>query len=109
MTRSARLIAGAKWRSTCGGNHIVKGYARWFGVDPICAITELRILGVDVATKYEAQIRLTITARANARTKLRAEKLAAKTRPTGVEWTADWPIEWIPADEEDVSVDSIPF
>ncbi len=108
MRRPARLIAAAKWRSSYGGNHIVKSYARWFGIDLICAVVELRMIGVDVAPEYEQQLRLTIAARAKARAKRAAEKLAAKTRPIEIEWPDDWPVEWIPTDDES-SIDSIPF
>jgi hypothetical protein len=62
-------MAAVKWRSGYGGKNIVRGYARWFGVDPICAITELRMLGVAVDPDYEAQLRQTIAARAGWRAK----------------------------------------
>lgn len=64
MRRPARLIAAVKWRSWYGGKNPVRGYTRWFGVDPICAITELRMLGVAVDPEYEAQLRRTIAPRA---------------------------------------------
>jgi hypothetical protein len=44
MRRPARLMAAVKWRAGYGGKNIVRGYARWFGVDLVCAITELRML-----------------------------------------------------------------
>jgi hypothetical protein len=44
MRRPARLQVAVKWRSGYGGKDIVRGYARWFGVDLVCAIVELRML-----------------------------------------------------------------
>lgn len=35
MRRPARLMAAVKWRAGYGGKNIVRGYARWFGVDLI--------------------------------------------------------------------------
>ena len=110
MRRPARLMAAVAWRSGYGGKNLVRGYARWFGVDLICAITELRMLGVAVDPEYEAQLRRTIAARAGWRARRRAEKLAAKTRPVEIEWPDDWPVEWIPSESEaDVAFDDIPF
>lgn len=110
MRRATRLMAAVKWRAGYGGKHIVRGYARWFGVDLICAITELRMLGVAVDPEYETQLRLTITARAIWRARRRAEKLAAKIRPVEIEWPDDWPVEWIPTEAEaDTVLDDCPF
>jgi hypothetical protein len=110
MRRPARLMAAMKWRSGYGGKNLVRGYARWFGVDLICAITELRMLGVAVDPEYEAQLRRSIAARAGWRARRRAEKLAAKTRPVEIEWPDDWPVEWIPTEEDaDAVFDDIPF
>jgi len=108
MRRPARLQAAVKWRAGYGGKHIVRGYARWFGVDLMCAIVELRMLGVAIDTEYEQQVRRTIAARAEARARWRAAKLAAKTNRVEIEWPDDWPAEWIPSDEG-VSFDEIPF
>jgi hypothetical protein len=111
MRRSARLAAALKWRSGYGGKNVVRGYARWFGVDLLCAVFELRMLGVEVDAAYEQQLRRTIVARAAARATWRKEKVAAKTRPVEIEWPADWPIEWTPTDEDEnvISIDANPY
>lgn len=108
MRRSARLQAAVAWRSSYRGKNLVRGYARWFGVDLVCAILELRMLGVAIDAEYEREVRHTIAARTEARARWRAARLAAKTKPPEIEWTDDWPAEWIPSDE-DVSFDEIPF
>jgi hypothetical protein len=109
MRRPARLQAAVKWRAGYGGNHIVRGYARWFGVDLLCAMVELRMLGVAIDAEYEQQVRRTIAARAAGRARWRASKLAAKTKPREIEWPDDWPVEWIPSEDDEASLDEIPF
>ena len=83
MRRPARLQAAVKWRAGYGGKNIVRGYARWFGVDLVCAMVELCILGVAVDAEYEQKVRRAIAARAEARARWRAAtaKRAAKTNP----------------------------
>lgn len=109
MRRAARLQAAVKWRAGYGGKHIVRGYARWFGVDLLCAIVELRTLGVAIDAEYEQRVRRTIAARAEGRARWRAAELAAKTKPREIEWLDDWPAEWIPNENDEASLDEIPF
>ncbi|MBS4535343.1 hypothetical protein GOQ29_06895 [Clostridium sp. D2Q-14] len=45
-----------KWIPTYEGKNIVKGYSKWFGVDKVCAITDLELLGYEVDSKYKEQI-----------------------------------------------------
>ena len=95
-----------------GGKNVVRGYARWFGVDVLCAIVELRMLGTTVPAEYEAQIRQTIAARNEARTRLRAANLAKKSRAAAIEWPDDWPAEWILGDDDGsgiVAVEGNPY
>ena len=48
MKQPARLQSAAHWIPTYQGKNVVRGYARWFGVDPGCALTELLLLDVDL-------------------------------------------------------------
>ena len=57
MKRSSRLQVAEEWSKNYTGTKIVKGYSKWFGVDLICAITELRLVGVEVSEEYEAKVR----------------------------------------------------
>jgi hypothetical protein len=109
MRRPARLQAAVKWRSGYGGKNIVRSYARWFGVDLVCAIVELRMLGVAIDAEYEQQVQRSIATRAEARARWRAAKLAAKTNPPEIDWPHDWPVEWIPSDQDDAPFEEIPF
>jgi len=56
MTRRDRLVIAKKWIPNYSGKSIVKGYAKWFGVDLICTIKELRMIGVIVNESYEKQV-----------------------------------------------------
>ena len=113
MRRPARLQAAVKWRAGYGGKHIVRGYARWFGVDLLCAVVELRMLGVAIDAEYEQQVRRAIAARAEGRACLRAARLAAelaaKTKPREIDWPDEWPADWIPYENDEASLDEVPF
>lgn len=56
MTRHGRLESGKKWILKYTGKRIISGYAKWFAVDKICAIKELRMLGIDISEDKERQI-----------------------------------------------------
>jgi hypothetical protein len=46
------------------GRNIIAGYSKWFAVDLLCALVELRLLGVKIDQGREEQIKATIKARA---------------------------------------------
>jgi len=54
--KKQRLAAAKKWIPKYEGENLVKGYSKWFGVDKICAINELELLGNEIDTKYKEQI-----------------------------------------------------
>ncbi len=64
MKKQARLAHARStgWVSKYQGKNIVKGYRKWFGVDWLTAVRELRMLGVDVPPEREAEIRRTLLA-----------------------------------------------
>jgi len=55
MQRPGRLQSAKHWISTYSGGNIVKGYKKWFAVDLVCAIKELRMLGVKLDEQYVLQ------------------------------------------------------
>lgn len=69
MTRQQRLDSAkaTRWVEKYEGNNIIKSYGKWFAVDPLCAIIELRMLGVKITEERENQIKASIEARAAAR------------------------------------------
>lgn len=48
MDCSARLQSARPWLKTYNGNNIAAGYRRHFGVDWVCALRELEMLGVKI-------------------------------------------------------------
>ncbi len=78
MKRSARLQSAQSWIPTYRGKNIVRGYHNWYGVDLLCAIRELRMLGVAVNAEYEQRVRDTIEQKAKARARRREERQRAQ-------------------------------
>ena len=56
FSKQVRLNAATSWITTYDGKNIVSGYAKWFGVDKICAINELKLIGVVIPEMLENQI-----------------------------------------------------
>ena len=46
LSKHARLNSAANWIKKYNGKNIIAGYAKWFGVDKICAINELKSIGL---------------------------------------------------------------
>lgn len=62
MKREGRLQSAraTNWVGKFQGKHIVRAYRKWFGIDLLCAIAELRMLGVEVSSEYENQVRRSV-------------------------------------------------
>jgi len=56
LTRKARLSSAISWIKKYDGRNIISGYAKWYGVDKISAINELKTLGVSIHLDLEKQI-----------------------------------------------------
>jgi hypothetical protein len=56
LTKKNRLNSATVWIKGYNGKNIISGYAKWFGVDKICAIKELKTLGVVIPENLENQI-----------------------------------------------------
>lgn len=78
-TRIQRLEAAKKWIPTCRGDGLVRRYKKWFGVTDVCAVLELRMLGVDIPDARLEQARRDEQSRA-ARNARRKEKHACRVR-----------------------------
>lgn len=57
LNKKQRISIANDWLKFYNGKNIVKGYSNWFGVDLLCAIRELRIIGQIISKEYEIQIR----------------------------------------------------
>ena len=62
MTRKQRLASAkaTSWLEKHTGENPVFSYRKWFGVDILCAISELKILGFKLDPDYEVQIRKSV-------------------------------------------------
>ena len=56
LTKKRRLDSAKYWIIKYDGKNLISGYAKWFGVDKICAINELKTLGVIIPENLENQI-----------------------------------------------------
>lgn len=60
MNRAGRLQSAKKWLESFEGKNVVRGYARWFGVDLLCAAKELQLLKVKLDATYLERLRVTV-------------------------------------------------
>ena len=64
MARAARLQAAKRWLPAYRGKNVVRGYRKWFGMSEVCAVVELRMLGVELPDARLEQARRDEQARA---------------------------------------------
>jgi hypothetical protein len=66
MKRGGRLsyARATGWVEEYKGRNIIAGYSKWFAVDLLCALIELRLLGIKIDPGREEQIKASIKARA---------------------------------------------
>ena len=76
LTKKGRLASAKDWIIKYDGKNLISGYAKWFGVDKICAINELKTLGVIIPENLENQIVESLKRRIEQR-KLAKEKAEA--------------------------------
>lgn len=53
----------SEWIKGYNGKNLISGYAKWFGVDKICAMNELKIIGVTISETMEKQVLASVKAR----------------------------------------------
>lgn len=78
--RRQRLYVAERWIPTYTGKNIVKGYSKWFGVDKVCAIIELELLGHEIDPEYKEQIIKQRIARSKASKERKKEKEKEKEK-----------------------------
>lgn len=72
--RKHRLRSAKDWIKTYSGNSIVKGYSKKYSVNKLCAIKELRMIGVEISEEYENQLKQSIEALKNQRQQRKDKK-----------------------------------
>ena len=78
MRRAARLQSARHWLAGYSGKNPIRSYAKWFGVDWMCAVRELEILGVKLDPVYVQQLRTTLDERPKHRKAAKAAKAASE-------------------------------
>jgi hypothetical protein len=76
MSRTARLASARHWLAAFEGKNVVRGYARWFAVDHLCAVRELGVLGITVDPRYVARLERTHQEKVRAHAEARASREA---------------------------------
>ena len=84
MTRSARLQSAAFWLKEYGGNNVLRGYCKHYGVDWRCAAIELRRLGTAVDEEHFRR-------RAESEQQLVRVRKERKESKAAAEANSDWP------------------
>ncbi len=57
MKRPQRLQAARHWIPKYDGKNLVKGYSKHFGVNKLCAVKELEMLGYTYSSAYKQQLK----------------------------------------------------
>ena len=66
------------------GKNVVRSYAKWFGVDLLCAVKELSLCGFTIDPAYVTQLKTTLASRSSRRAKQPVED------PQSVGYGVDW-------------------
>ena len=82
MTRENRLqsATSTNFLETHQTKNIIRHYARWFGVDLLCAVTELRMLGMAIPAEREKTLKKSLEARTEQK-RMKREKNALPADP----------------------------
>jgi hypothetical protein len=48
LNRGRRLNVAKEWVAAYSGSNLIRGYRTWFGVSEVCAIVELRMIGIEI-------------------------------------------------------------
>lgn len=89
MKRPARLQSAALWIPTYQGKNIVRGYAKWYGVDLGCALKELSLLDVQLDPVYVEHLKRTLKNRSGPRQQPSPEAEGIPER-YGSDWDGDF-------------------
>jgi hypothetical protein len=74
MKQPGRLQSAKSWLPTYKGKNILQGYRKQYGVDLLCAIRELEILGIALNPEYIKAVKQSIEGGLLARKRKKIEK-----------------------------------
>ena len=86
MCRASRLQSARHWLPTYRGKDLVRGYARCYGVDRLCAALELQRIGAPVATERVEKLRAEARSRSAQPRERRARDQAVWDEGCGTDW-----------------------
>jgi hypothetical protein len=66
--------AKTKWLLTTTAKNITKSYSKWYGVNLLCAIKELEILGFSFSDYYKEEVETSLINRQNEKRKRKEQK-----------------------------------
>lgn len=92
LNREKRLVQSKDWVSYYKGKNIVKKYRKYYGVDVICAMTELRLLGVEISKEYELSVLKSAEARLLDRKRREAKRIEKLNSSSIKQEFEDWSI-----------------
>ena len=78
FTRKQRLESAKEWIPANHGKNLVRRYRKWYGVDFVCAIKELEMLGYEIDPEYKNQILRQEEAKQKAAEKRKAQETRKK-------------------------------
>lgn len=76
MNRERRLQVAPRWLAAYEGSNLIRSYRKRYGVDWLCAITELQLLGVELDPVHVAQLRRTVEEQAKQKRRLEPQQTA---------------------------------
>jgi len=94
QTRAVRLNRAKTWLEGYEGKNLVRGYAKKYGVDLLCAIAEIRMLGVEIKDEYELAVKKTIEKQLEENRKKKQAELSVKEFD-GINENQDWDFAYI--------------
>lgn len=74
MKQPARLQSAKSWLPKYNGKNIVQGYRKQYGVDLLCAIRELEILGIVLSPEYVKAVKQCVEGELLARRRKKLER-----------------------------------
>lgn len=77
MNREGRLQSVPRWLAGYEGSNVIRSYRKRYGVDWLCAINELQLLGVTLDPVYVAQLQRTVEEQEKQNRKRRLERRQA--------------------------------
>jgi len=75
MNRSQRLLSAKRWLETFEGGSVVRAYRGRYGVNWLCAVKELRVLGAMIDPTYIQKLEHTVESEIKSNRKRKLEKL----------------------------------